>query len=123
MALTPITINNISIRQPTTLIEKKDFQQTDKYAMDSAMQRNRISTALNPLGLKYVAILTWKDLPLTDFQQLDSIFTTGSGVVYRNPSSKYGSLTFSGLPMSIQESEYVSGDSLLTDYQVTIRQI
>lgn len=115
MALSPITINGASIRQPSRVREYKEHIQSEKTSVDGSMQRNR-------LGFKYVAELTWDRLPVADFGSLESKFTTGSGIYYRNPSSKYGVLAYSGLPFT-DESEYERGESLLSTYKVRIREI
>lgn len=122
MSLSPITINGQTILQPTKLHEYKTFQESEKEAIDGAMQRNRVATPNNPVGYKFVAELEWQDLPVANFQTLNSLLTTGSGVYYNNPASKYGTLTFSGLPFP-SEGEYLVGESLLTSFKVRIRQV
>ena len=122
MSLSPITINGGSILQPSKLREYKEFQETDMQAADGALQRNRVKTSANPNGYKFVAELEWADVPTGDFATLNTFFTTGSGVYYNNPASKYGVLTFSGMPYP-EEGEYKPGESLLTTYKVKLRQV
>lgn len=123
MAVSPITVNSGTLpRQPSKLKEWREYIQTDKFAIDGAIQRNRIRTASNPLGFKYNAEMIFENITSSEFQSLDSYFTAGSGVNYYNPSSKYGVLSFSGLPYPDETDDYSPGDSLLTTYKVKIRQ-
>lgn len=123
MAVLPITVNSGTLpRQPSKLREWREYIQTDKFAIDGAVQRNRIRTPSNPLGFKYNVEMTFENITVTDFQGLDRFFTAGSGVNYANPSSKYGTLVFSGLPFPDESDDYSPGDSLLTTYKVKIRQ-
>jgi len=123
MALQPITVNSGTLaRQPSKLREYREYIQTDKQAIDGAIQRNRIRTAANPLGFKYNVEMIFEDINAGDFQLLDALFTAGSGVNYYNPSSKYGVLSFSGLPYPDESDDYGPGESLLTTYKVKIRQ-
>ncbi len=123
MALQPITVNSGTLaRQPSKLREYREYIQTDKQAIDGAIQRNRIRTASNPLGFKYNVEMIFENIAVTDFQSLDALFTAGSGVNYYNPSSKYGVLSFSGLPYPDETDDYGPGESLLTTYKVKIRQ-
>lgn len=123
MSLSPITINSGTLpRQPSRLKEWREYIQTDKFAIDGAVQRNRIRTPGNPLGFKYNIEMIFESLNVTDFRLLDAYFTAGSGVNYYNPSSKYGVLSFSGLPYPDEADDYSRGDSLLTTYKVKIRQ-
>lgn len=121
MALSPITINGQTILQPSTLREYKEATQSEQYAIDGAAQRNRVKTTGNPNGEKAWAEMTWDKIPPSDFLTLYNSFRTGSGICYQNPSSKYGTLTFSGLPF-MEEGEYVSGESRLTTFKVRIRE-
>lgn len=91
-------------------------------AIDGAVQRNRVRTPSNPQGFKYNVEMLFEKISVADFQAIDAFFMAGSGVNYYNPSSKYGVLSFSGLPFPDETSEYNRGDSLLTDYKVKIRQ-
>lgn len=102
--------------QPSNLNERKISKQTDQEAIDGSLQRNKV-------GEKYEAILTWRNIDPSAFQSINNLFTTGSGVYYSNPLSKFGSLTFSGLPYVNDDSDYVPGSSLLSDYQVRIREM
>jgi len=123
MAIQPITINSGTLpRQPSRLKEWREYIQTDKFAIDGAVQRNRIRTPANPLGFKYNIEMIFENINVTDFGLLDAYFTAGSGVNYYNPSSKYGVLSFSGLPYPDEGDDYSRGDSLLTTYKVKIRQ-
>lgn len=124
MSISPITINSGTLaRQPSRLKEWREYIQTDKMAIDGAVQRNRISTPSNPLGFKYNVEMVFEKLNSTDYRAIDALFTAGSGVNYYNPSSgKFGILSFSGLPFPDEMSEYSRGDSLLADYKVKIRQ-
>lgn len=123
MALQPITVNSGTLaRQPSKLKEYREYIQTDKQAIDGAVQRNRIRTASNPLGFKYNAEMIFEDINVADFQAIDALFTAGSGVNYYNPNSKYGVLSFSGLPYPDETDDYGPGESLLTNYKVKIRQ-
>lgn len=123
MSISPITINSGTLpRQPSRLKEWREYIQTDKFAIDGAVQRNRIRTPANPLGFKYNIEMIFENINVTEFGQLDAYFTAGSGVNYYNPSSKYGVLSFSGLPYPDEGSDYSRGDSLLTTYKVKIRQ-
>ena len=118
-----ITINSGTLnRQPSKLREWREYIQTDKTAIDGAMQRDRIKTPSNPQGFKYNIEMTFENIDSTDFQSLDAMFVTGSGVNYYNNLSKFGVLTFSGLPTTDESEEYTPGASLLTDYKVKIRQ-
>lgn len=121
MSLQPITVNSGTIPQPNRLREWREFIQSDKTAVDGGIQRNRISTPSNPQGFKYNVELTYTRLSTAEFGTLDNLFLSGSGVNYYNPASKYGVLSFSGLPYP-EEGEYDKGDSLLTSYKVKIRQ-
>ena len=123
MELQPITINSGTLaRQPSRLREWREYKQTDREAIDGSIQRNRISTPSNPLGFKFNVEMTFERLSKDDFQSIDSLFVTGSGVNYYNPESKYGVLSFSGLPYTEENDEYERGSSLLTNYKVRIRQ-
>ena len=124
MALQPITINSGTLaRQPSKLKEWREYVQTDQQAIDGAIQRNRVRTPSNPYGFKYNVEMTFESLNSTDYQAIDALFTSGSGVNYYNPSSgKFGILSFSGLPYPTEDGEYSPGDSLLADYKVKIRQ-
>lgn len=123
MALSPITIANQTIKQPTTARDYRVNIQTENTALDGGMQRNRIISLANPVGYKYAVDLQWDDLGVSDFQTILGLVSSGSGVLYSNPSSKYGSLTYSGLPFVNEPNPYIPGDSLLTTLQLTIRQI
>lgn len=123
MSISPITINSGTLpRQPSRLKEWREYIQTDKFAIDGAVQRNRIRTPANPLGFKFNIEMIFENITVTEFGQLDAYFTAGSGVNYYNPSSKYGVLSFSGLPYPDEGDDYSRGDSLLTTYKVKIRQ-
>lgn len=123
MAISPITINSGTLpRQPSKLREWREYNQTDKIAIDGAIQRNRIRTSANPLGFKFNAEMIFENIEVSDFQALDAYFTAGSGVNYYNPSSKYGVLSFSGLPYPDETDDYGPGESLFTNYKVKIRQ-
>jgi len=121
MSLNPITVNSGVIPQPTKLREWREFIQSDSQAIDGGIQRNRISTPSNPQGFKYNVELTYNRITTAEFGTLDNLFVSGSGVNYYNPSSKYGVLSFSGLPYP-EEGDYMPGESLLTSYKVRIRQ-
>lgn len=122
--LDPITINSGTLpRQPSRLREWREYQQTDKYAIDGAIQRNRVRTPGNPNGFKCNVEMTFENLDSVDYQTIDNLFVSGSGVNYNNPASgKFGTLTFSGLPMTDESDEYSRGSSLQVDYKVRIRQ-
>lgn len=123
MAVEAITVNSGTLpRQPSKLREWREYIQTDKTALDGAIQRNRIRTAQNPLGFKYNTEMIFENITAGEFGLLDAYFTAGSGVNYYNPSSKYGVLSFSGLPYPDETDDYAPGDSLLTTYKVKIRQ-
>lgn len=124
MSIQPITVNSgVLPRQPSELREWREYQQSDSYAIDGSVQRNRIRTTNNPQGFKYNVEMTFKNLNSTDYQAIDRLFVSGSGVNYHNPSSgKFGTLTFSGLPFPDEDDPYSPGDSLLTNYKVRIRQ-
>ena len=123
MSLSPIQLGNVTPKQPTRVREYRINIQTENQALDGAIQRNRFTSTSNPVGYKYAADLTWEDLGITDFNTILGIVSSGSGIVYSNPSSKYGSLTFSGLPFVQEPDAYLAGDSLLTTLKVTVRQI
>lgn len=119
----PISINtNSGIKQPSSVREYREYQQTDKTAIDGRMQRNRISTGNNREGFKYVAELAWDWLTVADFRVIDNYVRTGSGILYGNSLSKYGVLTFSGLPFP-DEGEYKPGADSIASFTVRIRQI
>ena len=123
MSLSPIQVNNADLPiQPSNLREWREYIQTEQTAIDGAIQRNRVRTPHNPNGFKYNVEMTFERISSTIFSQIDALFVSGSGVVYNNPTSKYGSLTFSGLPYPEEGDDYEAGDSLLSDYKVTIRQ-
>ena len=123
MSVSPITVNSGTLPlQPSKLMEWREYIQTDKFAIDGAVQRNRIRTASNPLGFKFNVEMIFENITVSDFQTIDALFTAGSGVNYANPSSKYGTLVFSGLPYPDEGDDYSPGDSLLTTYKVKIRQ-
>lgn len=124
MSLSPIQINHSDISpQPTNLKEYSIQIQTEQEAIDGAIQRNKVRSVGNPNGQKFVAELSWTYLSPAQYQTLNNQFITGSGIFYNNPASKYGTLTFSGLPFIESEGEYVPGESLLTDYKVRIREL
>lgn len=124
MALLPITINGQLIKQPTTLKEYKEQSQTEQYAIDNGVQRNRVFTPGNPTGAKAWAEMMWDKILPADYQQLYTFFSTGSGVYYSNPSSgKFGTLTFSGLPFIEDPDPYVAGESMLSTFKVRIREL
>lgn len=121
--LSPITVNSGTLpRQPSIVKEYREYIETDSYTIDGSVQRNRISTPQNPLGFKYNVELTFENIAISDFQALDAYFMPGSGVNYYNPQSKYGVLSFSGLPSPDESSEYSRGAGLQTTYKVKIRQ-
>lgn len=128
MSLIPITVNSgvndsgLLVPQPTRLREWREWIQTDKTAIDGGMQRNRISSPGNPNGYKYIIEMDFLDLTTSQFSTIASKFVSGSGVVYHNPQSKYGDLTFSGLPFVDENAEYAPGESLLSGLKVRIRQ-
>lgn len=124
MSVQPITINSGNLaRQPSALREWREYQQTDQYAVDGAVQRNRIKTPGNPLGFKYNVEMLFQNLNSTDYQAIDALFVSGSGVNYHNPDSgKFGTLTFSGLPFPDEDDAYTPGGSHQTNYKVRIRQ-
>ena len=121
--ISPLLLNNILVKQPTTLRDYRINIQTENYALDGGLQRNRVISAANPVGYKYAVDMEWDDLNVSDFQTLLGIVSSGSGIVYSNPATKYGSLTYSGLPFVTEPNSYIAGDSLLSTLQVTIRQI
>lgn len=122
--LQPITINSGTLaRQPSRLREWREYKESTKEAVDGAIQRNRISTPANPLGFKYNVEMTFENLNSSDYQAIDALFVSGSGVNYHNPSSgKFGTLTFSGLPFPDEAGEYSPGASNLATYKVRIRE-
>ena len=123
MPVYPITVNSGTLpRQPSKLKEWREYIQTDKYAIDGSVQRNRVRTPGNPQGFKWNAEMIFENISVTEFGVLDAYFTAGSGVNYYNPSSKYGVLSFSGLPFPDETDDYAPGDSLFTTYKVKIRQ-
>lgn len=112
-----IQINSdATVPQPTTLLEELLQIQSENESIAGNQQRNRI-------GQKKQATLSYDMLSVSQYQNLISKFTTGSGVVYYNDLSNYagGIFTFSGLPF-FQESEYVPGASLYRGFQVRIRE-
>lgn len=118
-----ITINSGTLAiQPSKLREWREYIQTDKFAIDGAVQRNRIKTPANPNGYKFNVEMVFENVTATNFSQLDALFVSGSGVNYYNDMSKFGTLTFSGLPYPDETDDYTSGASLLTNYKVKIRQ-
>lgn len=124
MSLQPITINSGTIAiQPSRLKEWREYQQSDKMAIDGSMQRNRVITPHNPNGFKYNAEMIFENLDSSNYQAIDALFVSGSGVLYHNPASgKFGSLTFSGLPFTDETDEYSRGASNLATYKVRIRE-
>ena len=123
MSLSPILLNNVLVKQPTTARDYRINIQTENTSLDGSMQRNRVISSNNPIGYKYAVDLQWNDLSVSDFQTILSIITLGSGITYSNPNSKYGSLTYSGLPFVTEPNPYQAGDSLLSTLQLSIRQI
>lgn len=124
MSFSPILINGSApIVQPTKVQEYKERNDFEGIALDQTMQRNTVTSPTNPTGRKYNAELTFAQLNLSQFAQIDNLFTTGSGILYTNPNSKYGNLTYSGLPFVDDNYEYQPGESGLSDYKVRIRQI
>lgn len=122
MSLDPITLNGTEIPQPRRIREYRAPQQTDQTAVDGSTQRNRNASARNPNGTKMVAELDFGPITKEEFNVLDGLTITGSGLFYRNPESKYGVLTFSGLPY-VEEGEYMPGESLWSEsYKLTIRE-
>jgi len=119
----PISINTFSgIKQPSRVREYKEYQWNEKTAIDGQMQRNVVSTPNNRQGFKYVVELEWEFLASSDWRTLNNYFQLGSGIYYGNAVSKYGVLTFSGLPFP-DEGEYYPGADAISRYQVRIRQI
>lgn len=124
MSLSPIMVNNqILDPQPTTVSEYKIRNDSEQEALDQTLQRNTIVSPTNPTGRKFMAELSFQTVTPAQFQGLEALFTSGSGIYYVNPGSKYGTLTMSGLPYVSENEPYVPGESLLTDYKVKIRQI
>lgn len=120
----PITINSGIVNpQPSRVREYQLRQDSEEEALDGSIQRNTITSPTNPTGRKYVAELAFEKLNISQFQAVHNLFTTGSGVYYRNPNSKFGILTFSGLPFVDDQADYEPGASFLSDYKVRIRQI
>lgn len=112
-----ITINNTTtIIGPSSLIERTVQIQSEQEAIDGSLQRNRI-------GQKREVVMIWANLQPNDFLTLNNLFTTGSGIYYSNNGSKYGTLSFSGLPFVENEGQYTPGTSYLADYQVRIREM
>lgn len=112
-----ISINGDStVPQPTILLEELPQIQSENMSINGSLQRNRINQ-------KKQATLSYQMLSPTDYQNLISKFTTGSGIGYYNDKSNYtgGILTFSGLPY-FNEAEYVPGSSLYRDFKVRIRE-
>lgn len=124
MAVLPITINSGTLpRQPSRLHEYREYFQAERTAIDGGIQRDRVRTPANPNGYKYVVDMTFEDLDSTDWQAIDRLFVSGSGVRYYNPSSgRFGTLSFSGLPFPDEGGDYAAGDSLQSPYRVKIRQ-
>lgn len=111
-----IFINGVVLPiQPTTLTERYIQIQTDQMSINGGMARNRI-------GQKAQAEMEFTIMQPSDFQTIVNYFTTGSGVTYLNDQSKYGTLSFSGLP-TYSEDVYVQGASLYSPLKVTIRQV
>lgn len=118
-----ITINSgVLPLEPSGLKEWREYIQIEKYAIDGAIQRNRIRTPGNPDGFKYNVEMIFGNITSANFTTLANLFTSGSGVNYYNNLSKYGTLTFSGLPFPEEADEYLPGGSLITTYKVKIRQ-
>lgn len=103
--------------QPSTLTEEFLNLQTDQEAIDGTTRRNKY-------GQKRRATLSFSIMQPSDYQNLISQFSTGSGVLYSNTASNYagGILTFSGLP-TFTESPYVQGSSLYRNFDVVIKEI
>lgn len=122
--LDPIQINSADLPiQPSKLREWREYQQSDKMAIDGSMQRNRVITPANPNGFKYNVEMIFENLSSTNYQAVDALFVAGSGVNYSNTSSgKFGTLTFSGLPFTDETDEYSRGASNLATYKVRIRE-
>lgn len=122
--LSAIAINGSDLPiQPSLLIEWREYQQKDHMAIDGSMQRDRIRTAQNTVGYKYNVRMTFRQVTSANWQALDALFVSGSGIAYNNPQSgKFGTLTFSGLPTVEDATQYSPGSSLLADYIVTIRE-
>ena len=119
----PISFNTYSgIKQPSRVREYREYQRTDKTAIDGRMQRNVIATSNNREGFKYVAELEWEYITPGDFAVIDNYIRTGSGILYGNSLSKFGILTFSGLPFP-DEGEYYPGADAISGFTVRIRQI
>lgn len=124
MSFSPILINSVALSpQPSVVKEYKERNDQETIAMDQTMQRNTMTSPSNPTGRKFNAELTFNQLTLGQFATIDAFFTTGSGVLYTNPNSKYGNLTYSGLPFIDDQADYQPGESGLSDYKVRIRQI
>lgn len=105
------------IVQPSILTERLVQIESENESIGGSIQRNRI-------GQKKEAELKWSWLAPSGYQQLVSLFTTGSGFWYSNDQSNYagGVLTFSGLAF-FDEGEYVPGASLFRDFKARIREI
>lgn len=124
MAVLPISVNNTALPvQPSAVRDYLLRNDSEKEALDQTLQRNTIVSPNNPTGRKYMTELTFNQLTIPQFQATNNLFTTGSGVLFNNPNSKFGNITYSGLPYVDEANDYVPGDSFLTDYKVKIRQI
>lgn len=112
-----ITINGVTIVQPTVLNEEDLQIQTDTESIAGSQQRNKV-------GQKKQATLQWSYLSPADYQLLKSQFTTGSSIAYYNDQSNTagGIYSFNGLP-TFQEQPYVAGASLYRELQAKIREV
>lgn len=111
-----IYINNAILNtQPSDLAENDLQVQTDQFAIDGTMRRNKI-------GQKKQATMQFPSMSPFDYTSLKNKFITGSGVYYYNDQSSNGIYAFSGMP-NFQESSYLPGASLFRPFQVTIREI
>lgn len=112
-----ITINSITIKQPSSLAESDIQIQTDNESIDGSLQRNR-------LGQKKSVSMSWQYLTPAEFQTLVGYFSSGNEVIYNNTESNRsgGSYGFTGLP-NYKEGEYLRGGSKLVTLDVTIREV
>ena len=113
-----ITINgDAATPQPILLLEELIQVQSDNISIMGGLQRSKINQ-------KKQATLNFDALSVSDYQNLISKFTTGSGLSYLNTLSDYagGQLSFNGLPF-FNEAPYEPGASLYRPFVVRIKEI
>lgn len=113
-----MTIDTVTIKDPTKLVENYEYIRNDNIALNGAMQRNQ-------LNKKKVATLTWENLYPSELQSILAWADDLNTHAYSNPNTKYASTwAFTGLCTIMSDGQYVGGGSYMTDsFSVKIREV